>query len=56
LACEDPLFLYTLPDKTLAPKMTTATGIKGKSAGVEVNSLTAMEPAVEAVLREATER
>ncbi len=38
LACEDPLFLYTLPDKTLAPKMTTATGIKGKSAGVEINS------------------
>ena len=32
----DPQFFYTIPDKTLAPKITRPTQIKGKSAACEI--------------------
>jgi len=34
-ACEDPQFLYTMPDQALAPKITAPTGIKGKSMAIK---------------------
>ncbi|MBI1336111.1 MAG: hypothetical protein GC164_04010 [Phycisphaera sp.] len=36
-ACEDPLFIYTLPAKSLADKITTPTGIHGKSAAIPID-------------------
>lgn len=36
-AGEDPHFFYTVPNKTLAPKITQPQGIKGKSAAFEMN-------------------
>lgn len=35
--CEDPLFIYTLPDPSLVPKITPPKGIKGKSTAVEIH-------------------
>lgn len=35
---KDPHFFYTIPGKTLAPKITPPTRIKGKSTGVEITS------------------
>jgi len=34
--CEDPQFFYTIPNKTLAPKVTQPKKIKGKSTAVEI--------------------
>jgi len=33
----DPHFIYTIPSKALAPKITRPTGIKGKSTAFEIN-------------------
>ncbi|MBT3198580.1 MAG: hypothetical protein HN350_01570 [Phycisphaerales bacterium] len=41
----DPHFFYTVPSKTLAPKITTPTGIKGKATAYEMNQwLTTYDP------------
>jgi sialate O-acetylesterase len=37
-ACPDPLFLYTVPGASLAPKITKPEGIKGRSLAMEINS------------------
>jgi hypothetical protein len=34
---EDPLFLYTIPNRTLAPKITRPEGIPGRSAAFEID-------------------
>jgi hypothetical protein len=36
-ACPDPRFFYTIPNKTLAPKLTTPAGIKGASTAIEID-------------------
>lgn len=36
-ACPDPCFLYTIPSKKLAPKVTLPTAIQGKSVAVEID-------------------
>jgi hypothetical protein len=36
----DPYFFYAVPSSTLAPKISKPQGIKGKSAGFEINSWT----------------
>ncbi|MEK0451829.1 MAG: hypothetical protein RL088_4097 [Verrucomicrobiota bacterium] len=36
-ACPDPRFCYTIPSKTLAPKITPPAGIKGKSTPMEID-------------------
>lgn len=36
-ACPDPCFLYTIPTKKLAPKITRPTAIKGRSIAVEID-------------------
>jgi hypothetical protein len=50
-ACDDPQFIYTLPDAALAPKIAGPAGITGRSTGVVINSWTAIEPVIEAVVR-----
>lgn len=37
-ACPDPLFLYTVPAASLAPKITKPDGITGRSSAMEINS------------------
>lgn len=37
-ACPDPVFLYTVPAASLAPKITKPEGIKGRSIAMEINS------------------
>ena len=37
-ACPDPVFLYTIPAASLAPKITKPEGIKGRSIAMEINS------------------
>jgi len=44
-ACPDPWFIYTVPGKTLAPKLTAPQAIKGQSASVEISDWS--EPAVQ---------
>jgi sialate O-acetylesterase len=37
-ACPDPVFLYTVPGASLAPKITKPEGIKGRSVAMEITS------------------
>jgi sialate O-acetylesterase len=37
-ACPDPVFLYTVPGASLAPKITKPEGIKGRSIAMEINN------------------
>jgi hypothetical protein len=37
-ACPDPVFLYTVPGASLAPRITRPEGIKGRSIAMEINS------------------
>ena len=34
----DPQFVYTVPSKTLAPRITRPKSVKGKNTAVEINS------------------
>jgi hypothetical protein len=43
-ACQDPRFFYTLPSKTLAPKITPPAGIKGKSTAMEIDQWPSAKP------------
>ena len=43
-ACQDPRFVYTLPSKTLAPKITQPAGIKGKSTAMEIDQWPSAKP------------
>ncbi len=58
-ACEDPAFIYTIPSKALAAKITPPSGIKGNVKAVEVNDWSeagaVIEAAVEASLAGASE-
>lgn len=49
-ACEDPVFIYTIPSKSLAPKITAPTGIKGKARAVEINAWDSAADVIEAVI------
>ena len=52
----DPAFIYTVPAKSLAPKVAKPEGIDGASKGVEVSAWTgaeALAPMMEAILAEA---
>ena len=37
-ACPDPVFFYTVPDASLAPKITKPEGIQGRSIALDINS------------------
>jgi sialate O-acetylesterase len=37
-ACPDPVFVYTIPSSTLAPKITRPKAIQGRSVAMEINS------------------
>jgi hypothetical protein len=37
-ACPDPIFFYTIPSSTLAPKITKPDKIKGRSSALEISS------------------
>ncbi|HEX5791296.1 MAG TPA: sialate O-acetylesterase, partial [Luteolibacter sp.] len=37
-ACPDPVFLYTIPSASLAPKITKPADIKGRSIALEINN------------------
>jgi hypothetical protein len=47
--CEDPRFVFTLPSKALAPKVTPPTGITGKSTAVEIEQWLQTDRLLEAV-------
>ena len=52
----DPQFFYTIPSKSLAPKITRPTQIKGKSTAVTINNWSDSKEImglIEAVVREA---
>jgi len=46
---EDPDFIYTIPNKSLAPNVTRPEGIKGKNAGVELSDWSELGKLVEEV-------
>jgi hypothetical protein len=48
---EDVPFIYTVPDKGLAPKITQPKGIKGKSAAVELDDWSDVGGVIEAVAK-----
>lgn len=48
-ACEDPQFIYAIPSKTLAPKITAPTGIKGKATAVEISDWSEIAKVIEGV-------
>jgi hypothetical protein len=48
---EDIPFLYTVPSKTLAPKLTKPKAIKGKSVAVELNDWSDVSGVLEAVAK-----
>lgn len=45
----NPVFIYTLPSKTLAPDITAPKGIKGKSVAVEINDWKDIPKVIKAV-------
>lgn len=49
-ACEDPVFIYTLPSKALAPRITLPKDIKGKSKAVEIDTWNAAGDVIEAAV------
>jgi hypothetical protein len=49
-ACEDPVFIYTIPSKALAAKITAPTGIKGKSKAVQITAWDACVDVIEAAV------
>jgi hypothetical protein len=49
---EDTHFFYTIPGKTLAPKVTGPKSIKGKSTGVEIADWSEVSKLVEKVVAE----
>ena len=53
--CEDPQFIYTVPGKTLAPKITPPGKIKGRSTGVEISSWSDWDKVIEAAVSGAGE-
>ena len=44
---EDPNFIYTIPNKTLAPKITAPEAIKGKSTAVEISDWSEITKVIE---------
>jgi hypothetical protein len=48
---EDIPFVYTIPSKTLAPKLTQPEAIKGKSAAVELDDWLELGGVLEAVAK-----
>jgi len=49
---EDTHFFYTIPSKTLAPKVTGPKSIKGKSTGVEIADWSEISKLIETVVAE----
>ena len=43
-ACPDPVFFYTIPNATLAPKITKPQGIQGRSIAMETSSFPLAKP------------
>jgi sialate O-acetylesterase len=50
-AGEDLQFVYTIPSKSLAPKITRPTAIKGQSMGVEITDWSDIAKLIEAVVK-----
>jgi len=48
---DDVPFIYTVPGKALAPKISEATGIKGKAEAVEISDWTDVAKVIEAVVK-----
>ena len=46
---QDPHFLYTVPDKTLAPKFTRPKGIRGRSTAIPTSDWTEVSNLLEAL-------
>jgi len=53
--CEDPQFIYTIPDKALAPKITPPGKIKGRNTGVEISNWSDWDKVIEAAVSGAGE-
>jgi len=48
---EDPYFIYTIPNKALAPKTTQPKKIKGKSAAIEIGDWSEITKVIEAAVK-----
>jgi hypothetical protein len=58
LGGEDPHFFHTIPDKTLAPKVTGPAAIKGRSTGIEIGNWSdagELRKVIDALVKEAAQ-